>query len=68
MKWVGGEGRNRPFIPAFAVQICLISLGIQANSSLPNHAVFNSFGVRFGVRELSAGLATVGLEAAETSF
>jgi hypothetical protein len=28
----------------------LISLGNQANPSLPNHTVFYSFGVRFGVR------------------
>ena len=47
---VGAGGGTRPFIPAFANQICLISLAIQAYSASPNHTVSDSFGVRFGVR------------------
>jgi len=46
----GAGGGTRPFIPAFAIQICLISLAIQAYSASPNHTVSDSFGVRFGVR------------------
>jgi hypothetical protein len=49
-KRAGGEGRNRPDFPAVAVQICLISLGIQAKTVLSDRIVFNPFGVRFGVR------------------
>jgi hypothetical protein len=45
-----GEGRNRPDFPAVALQICLISLGIQAKTVLSDRIVFNPFGVRFGVR------------------
>jgi hypothetical protein len=47
---VGGEGRNRPYFPAVAPQICLISLRIQAKTVLSDPIVFNPFGVRFGVR------------------
>jgi hypothetical protein len=46
----GGEGRNRPYFPAVAPQICLILLAIQAKSVLSDRIVFNPFGVRFGVR------------------
>jgi hypothetical protein len=49
-KRAGGEGRNRPDFPAVALQICLISLGIQAKTVLSDRIVFNPFGVRFGVR------------------
>jgi hypothetical protein len=48
----GASCRIWPFIRTFAVQICLISLGNQANPSLSNHIFFYSFGVRFGVRKL----------------
>jgi hypothetical protein len=47
---IGGEGRNWPYFPAVAPQICLILLAIQAKSVLSDHIVFNPFGVRFGVR------------------
>jgi hypothetical protein len=47
---VGGEGRNRPFFPAVAPQICLILLAIQAKTVLSERIFFNPFGVRFGVR------------------
>jgi hypothetical protein len=50
----GGEGRNRPYFPAVAPQICLISLGIQANTVLSDRIVFNPFGVRFGVRDMKS--------------
>jgi hypothetical protein len=49
-KRAGGGGRNRPDFPAVALQICLISLGIQAKTVLSDRIVFNPFGVRFGVR------------------
>jgi hypothetical protein len=49
----GGEGRNRPYFPAVAPQICLVSLGIQAKSVLSDRIVFNPFGVRFGVRSVN---------------
>ena len=46
----GGGGRNRLSIPAVALQICLISLVIQALPTLSDPIIFNRFGVRFGVR------------------
>src|SRR6266581_6749075 len=45
-----GGGRNRPFFPAVAPQICLVLLAIQALPVLSGHILFNPFGVRFGVR------------------
>jgi hypothetical protein len=47
---VGGEGRNRPYFPAVALQTCLILRTIQAKTVLSDRISFNPFGVRFGVR------------------
>ena len=43
-------GRNWPFFPAVARQICLILLAIQALPGLSGPIFFKPFGVRFGVR------------------
>ena len=46
----GGEGRNRLKPTAIAGVKWLISLVNQRKSAEPNYTLFNSFGVRFGVR------------------
>ena len=46
----GDRGRNRLYISAVALQICLTLLAIQALPTLSGPVIFKLFCVRFGVR------------------
>ena len=49
----GGGGRNRPYFPAVAPQICLILLAIQALPALFGHIFFKPFAVRLVTQSLA---------------